>query len=301
MADFRSSLSATIATMPSNKSKGKVPLMKSHSRITGHCHTCQKSPQDLGRDKPFAACSKCREVVYCGVECQRENWPVHKLACALSRERKALLAGNPIKANNTARFTRWFDSPIKIDVFRQAVMHAMDVVNHPERVDQKVFLMECDLHPDHANRRPEDKYILKKGHMFPRDEVFRPDGGFNGGQHAHFLEYLKVQNDIVKRRGQLGVVPVIMLDVSCKDEGQMAMPNWWPLALPGMVEDARQILKDTKWGNVFWVRFTPAFFVSTTIHSDLRTDVQITRYPGGSREHFGIQRRRSSIARPSPS
>ncbi|EEB98630.1 hypothetical protein MPER_01828, partial [Moniliophthora perniciosa FA553] len=165
--------------MPSNKSKGKVPLMKSHSRITGHCHTCQKSPQDLGRDKPFAACSKCREVVYCGVECQRKNWPVHKLACALARERIASLAGDPITASNTARFYA-FDSPIKISVFRQAIMQAMDVVNQPERVDQKVFLIECDLHPDHTNRRPEDKYILKKGQMFPRDEAFGPGGGLSG-------------------------------------------------------------------------------------------------------------------------
>ena len=26
-------------------------------------------------------CSRCRLIYYCGVECQKKDWPLHKLKC----------------------------------------------------------------------------------------------------------------------------------------------------------------------------------------------------------------------------
>ncbi len=39
------------------------------------CGARKKVPQIPKR------CSRCRSIVYCGVECQRSNWPQHKLLC----------------------------------------------------------------------------------------------------------------------------------------------------------------------------------------------------------------------------
>ncbi|EFX73562.1 hypothetical protein DAPPUDRAFT_109654 [Daphnia pulex] len=39
------------------------------------CGACKKVPQIPKR------CSRCRSIVYCSVECQRSNWPQHKLLC----------------------------------------------------------------------------------------------------------------------------------------------------------------------------------------------------------------------------
>ncbi|KAF8908347.1 hypothetical protein CPB85DRAFT_1196848, partial [Mucidula mucida] len=154
------------------KNKKKEILIKSRSRVQGHCHTCSRTPQELGRDKPFQSCSKCKEVgrLQQSVECQRGNWPTHKMPCAMSRQRKQVFAQNPGQAASIARFTKWFEGPIKLEVFRQAAMQAMDVVKHPENVDKKCFHMELELHPDHKNRAPTDIFVLKKGTMFPRED-----------------------------------------------------------------------------------------------------------------------------------
>ncbi len=138
-----------------------------------------------------------------------------------------------------------FEGPIKLEVFRQAAMQAMDVVKHPENVDKKCFHMELELHPDHKNRAPTDIFVLKKGTMFPREDII---DSMPEMEKKQLTEYIKIQNDIVKGRGQLGVVPVMMHDVSQKAN------SWWPLALPFTVNEAREILSNTKWGNVYWVR-----------------------------------------------
>ena len=39
------------------------------------CSNCQKSSSQMKR------CSRCRESFYCCAQCQRDDWPVHKLTC----------------------------------------------------------------------------------------------------------------------------------------------------------------------------------------------------------------------------
>jgi ankyrin repeat protein len=40
---------------------------------------CGKTEKELGQ--PFAKCNRCRCVRYCGADCQREHWKVHKKSC----------------------------------------------------------------------------------------------------------------------------------------------------------------------------------------------------------------------------
>jgi len=42
------------------------------------CHKCEtKETTTLN----LKACSRCRQVYYCGVDCQKKDWPQHKLLC----------------------------------------------------------------------------------------------------------------------------------------------------------------------------------------------------------------------------
>lgn len=116
-------------------------------------------------------------------------------------------------------------------------MQALDVVNHPEIVNQKVFMIEVELHPEHEKRNSEDKYILKKGQMFPKDVLFEASSNMQT-----FAEYVKIQDDLVKSRGQLGVVPVMMHDKTEGGKGA-SMPSMWPLALPCTQKEAKDILR----------------------------------------------------------
>jgi hypothetical protein len=38
------------------------------------CASCNKTG-------PWRLCSRCKKVYYCSVECQKKNWPTHKLDC----------------------------------------------------------------------------------------------------------------------------------------------------------------------------------------------------------------------------
>lgn len=42
---------------------------------------CGNSNCKSGPNTPLMACSSCKQVYYCGVVCQRFNWPTHKVPC----------------------------------------------------------------------------------------------------------------------------------------------------------------------------------------------------------------------------
>jgi hypothetical protein len=41
------------------------------AEIDTHCHACQKRKEVL---HTLMACARCKSVVYCSVDCQREDW-----------------------------------------------------------------------------------------------------------------------------------------------------------------------------------------------------------------------------------
>nr|XP_056722566.1 putative protein MSS51 homolog, mitochondrial [Euleptes europaea] len=45
------------------------------------CVECKKLPESLPNPKSLRRCKRCQNVYYCGSECQRANWPVHKKFC----------------------------------------------------------------------------------------------------------------------------------------------------------------------------------------------------------------------------
>eukprot|EP00816_Leptocylindrus_hargravesii_P002931 CAMPEP_0196818426 /NCGR_PEP_ID=MMETSP1362-20130617/65517_1 /TAXON_ID=163516 /ORGANISM="Leptocylindrus danicus, Strain CCMP1856" /LENGTH=398 /DNA_ID=CAMNT_0042196527 /DNA_START=15 /DNA_END=1211 /DNA_ORIENTATION=+ len=55
------------------------------------CANCGKNNDDL-KDSPgggeLSTCGGCSTVSYCGRDCQRQNWPIHKSLCKQIREKK---------------------------------------------------------------------------------------------------------------------------------------------------------------------------------------------------------------------
>ncbi|KAK0230268.1 hypothetical protein IW262DRAFT_1235933, partial [Armillaria fumosa] len=152
-------------------------LIKSSSLINKRCHTCQKTPQQLGVDKPFQVCSRCKEVQYGpkpnkSQKCQRENWSVHKHPCAKSKEKAIIFGNDPIRAARAARFVKWYEAIPKLDVFRQAALQALDIVNHPENVDCKALWLRLKLHPDYKRREVVDRYVLVEGVVLPKETIY---------------------------------------------------------------------------------------------------------------------------------
>ena len=51
----------------------------------GGFETCANCGNIGGPSVKLSSCSRCKAVKYCGVTCQKEQWPVHKSACAILR------------------------------------------------------------------------------------------------------------------------------------------------------------------------------------------------------------------------
>ncbi|KDR66046.1 hypothetical protein GALMADRAFT_259874 [Galerina marginata CBS 339.88] len=48
--------------------------------VTGlKCHACERKPEG---NEDYPRCAKCRMMAYCSRECQKKDWPTHKLWCS---------------------------------------------------------------------------------------------------------------------------------------------------------------------------------------------------------------------------
>ncbi|KAF6317570.1 MSS51 mitochondrial translational activator [Rhinolophus ferrumequinum] len=45
------------------------------------CAHCKALPSGLSDSKVLRHCKRCRNVYYCGPECQRTDWPAHRRVC----------------------------------------------------------------------------------------------------------------------------------------------------------------------------------------------------------------------------
>ncbi|ESK90101.1 hypothetical protein Moror_7840 [Moniliophthora roreri MCA 2997] len=146
-----------------------------------------------------------------------------------------------VKAYQREQFASWYRN--KSGILQQALMQAMDVAHHPERINQTSFTIWCELHPDHKNRVSADKYRLKS-------VVMAPIGYLQQRCEEH--RDMKALDKQVKSSGQIGAILVRMMDVTNPIANDQ-YDQWWPLAIPYSTEAAQKILKDTKWGDVWWV------------------------------------------------
>uniref|UniRef100_A0A0W0FSA1 Uncharacterized protein n=1 Tax=Moniliophthora roreri TaxID=221103 RepID=A0A0W0FSA1_MONRR len=138
-------------------------------------------------------------------------------------------------------FESWYTS--KSEIFQQALMQAMDIVRYPERVNQTDVTIWCQLRPDHKICAPADKYRLKSASIMPLESAMR-----SFLQECEEYQSTKLLDEQVKSNGQIGAIPVRMVDATHLEYTYC----WWPLEIPYSTEEAQKILEDTKWGNVWW-------------------------------------------------
>ncbi|SGY65901.1 BQ5605_C004g02604 [Microbotryum silenes-dioicae] len=64
--------------------------------LARHCPACNRYESILDEHR-FKRCAKCRKRYYCSAQCQKDDWPSHKLDC------KDLLAGRLAQVENRKR------------------------------------------------------------------------------------------------------------------------------------------------------------------------------------------------------
>jgi len=119
-------------------SETKETHWKGQSRLLKVCHWCTKKQGP--EMKPFQACAKCKEVIYCSKECQIASWPLHKTACKFSAQAKAASAGNPALEKGVANLKKWHGSHIA--ALRHAAICALNLGNNPQALDDGVLFIE---------------------------------------------------------------------------------------------------------------------------------------------------------------
>ena len=62
--------------------QGTAKLTKKPRAYMLDCARCYKLPPG---EESFPQCAKCRRVRYCGAECQKADWPRHKVECGKKR------------------------------------------------------------------------------------------------------------------------------------------------------------------------------------------------------------------------
>lgn len=121
-------------------------------------------------------------------------------------------------------------------------MHALNVTQKPKAVDERLFILEFVRKPplaSGAKHAPVDRFRLVEGRMYPRKDMVP----------APIEEGIRTQNEVVKGRGKLGVVPVMM---KLKDYNEVG-GSWLPLALNCSQEEAKVCLKECGWRGSYWV------------------------------------------------
>ncbi|KAH7888856.1 hypothetical protein F5I97DRAFT_758408 [Phlebopus sp. FC_14] len=214
---------------------------KGHSRVTKSCHWCGKK-QELGA-KPFQACSRCKEVIYCSKECQVKSWPLHNVPCKSSTELREKLAGNPNTEAEVARFKKWHSCHIHL--FRQAAVSALDLGKTPSNTDTKALLLEVELRPNHASLPASQKYRVKGDFDLTLTEAQEMLAGVGG---AALLNSSLEAHAHMKKKGGLGITNLILVNGGFMDMTRVILPS---------AEGAEKIQRFNEFGE-FWVEWIGA-------------------------------------------
>ncbi|KAF7377005.1 MYND finger [Mycena sanguinolenta] len=122
------------------------------SRIQGVCNGCKKSM----RRRDLKECQKCRRVNYCGVPCQRADWPEHKRTCNVSPDLNLTFCTGRRLAEH--------------DYFRMhMLLYALSAMGPPKFADEPhdfVLMVVVDMVPVSA-AKPEGRKRITVTNMLP--------------------------------------------------------------------------------------------------------------------------------------
>lgn len=179
----------------------KETTYKGQSRILKRCHWCSKNE---GEQK-FRACSQCKEVIYCGTDCQRASWPFHKTLCKFNADsRAATEAADPELNKNVADFKKWHTA--HDEIFKHAIVCALDLGNNPDNVESGVMFLEVKRKTNHAELSPKRKYEIIAGYIMRVEEAY----ALLGESGKPILDQCKLKSEYMKKKGGAGMCPIFM-------------------------------------------------------------------------------------------
>uniref|UniRef100_A0A3Q1MZQ5 N-lysine methyltransferase SMYD2 n=1 Tax=Bos taurus TaxID=9913 RepID=A0A3Q1MZQ5_BOVIN len=103
-----------------------------------HCEFC------FARKEGLSKCGRCKQAFYCNVECQREDWPMHKLECS-----PMVVFGENWNPSETVRLTARILAKQKIHPERtpsEKLLAVKEFESHLDKLDnEKRDLIQSDI------------------------------------------------------------------------------------------------------------------------------------------------------------
>ncbi|MEJ1270551.1 SET and MYND domain containing 2 [Cricetulus griseus] len=103
-----------------------------------HCECC------FARKEGLSKCGRCKQAFYCGVECQKEDWPLHKLECS-----SMVVFGENWNPSETVRLTARILAKQKIHPERtpsEKLLAVKEFESHLDKLDnEKKDLIQSDI------------------------------------------------------------------------------------------------------------------------------------------------------------
>ncbi|XP_032503945.1 N-lysine methyltransferase SMYD2 isoform X2 [Phocoena sinus] len=103
-----------------------------------HCEFC------FARKEGLSKCGRCKQAFYCNVECQREDWPMHKLECS-----PMVVLGENWNPSETVRLTARILAKQKIHPERtpsEKLLAVKEFESHLDKLDnEKKGLIQSDI------------------------------------------------------------------------------------------------------------------------------------------------------------
>ncbi|CAB9503832.1 lysine methyltransferase SMYD2 [Seminavis robusta] len=59
----------------------EASVLKITDSMTNNCQYCGKKPPEGVEKSRFPRCARCKDATYCSAQCQRNDWPRHKVGC----------------------------------------------------------------------------------------------------------------------------------------------------------------------------------------------------------------------------
>ncbi|KJA26604.1 hypothetical protein HYPSUDRAFT_36318 [Hypholoma sublateritium FD-334 SS-4] len=180
--------------------------------LTTACSFCHKAQRDK------LVCAKCKVAAYCSKECQKKQWPSHKLVCQQSTAAAKLKLVTTLTANYNTECTLMYTFVLAFGLHKNMIL-------------DRPLIARCDLAVDPADmaiifrltsgeKTPEDypdgvEGMLQVKYFTRLDSTVAIDAG-----RRKIWEQARLKNH-VKQRGPVGKSPTGLIDFHMEGTDQV--------------------------------------------------------------------------------